>query len=183
MTQGRLIAVVGPSGVGKDSVIDALCAAMPGMVRARRTITRDNGAVGEDFESVDDATFRARASRGAYLLSWEAHGLSYGVPAGIRRDLEAGRDVIVNLSRGVLDEARGLFPGMKIISLTARPEVLAARLSGRGRETAEDVARRLGRAAEFRVEGPDVVELDNSGTLAETVEAARAALYPERAMR
>ena len=39
------------------------------------------------------------------------------------------------------------------------------------------------RAAEFRVEGPDVVEHDNSGTLAETVEAARAALYPERAMR
>jgi len=87
----------------------------------------------------------------------------------------------VNLSRGVLDEARRLFPGMRVLSLTARPEVLAMRLSGRGRETAEDIAERLARAQEFAVSGDDVIRLDNSGSLAESVAAARAALYPESA--
>jgi len=181
MTGGRLIAVVGPSGVGKDTVIDALCAEIPGLVRARRTITRSGEARGEDFESADAARFLERERAGDFALSWEAHGLRYGVPASIRSDLDAGHDVTVNLSRRVLDEARRLFPGMRVLSLTARPEVLAMRLSGRGRETAEDIAERLARAQEFAVSGDDVIRVDNSGSLAESVAAARAALYPESA--
>jgi ribose 1,5-bisphosphokinase len=58
--------------------------------------------------------------------------------------------------------------------------VIAARLRGRGRETEAGIAERLARAGEFTVTGTDVVRLDNSGTPAETVAAARAALYPER---
>ena len=180
MTAGRLIAVVGPSCVGKDSLIDALCVTTPGLVRARRAITRPADAGGEDFESVDLATFLDRERSGDFVLSWKAHGLCYGVPTALRSDLAAGQDVMVNLSRSVLGEARRLFPGMQILSLTARPEVLASRLSGRGRETAEGIADRLSRAQEFPVSGDDVIRIDNSGPLAASVAAARAALYPAR---
>jgi ribose 1,5-bisphosphokinase len=177
---GRLIAVVGPSGVGKDTVIDALVAAAHGLHRARRVITRPAEAGGEDFEGVTPAEFERRRAQGDFVLWWDAHGLRYGIPRAIVAQLDAGQDVIANLSRGALPDARRLFTGMTVLALTARPEVLAARLMARGRESAEDVATRLARAAEFRVEGPDVIAIDNSGTPGETLAAARAALYPER---
>ena len=177
---GLLIAVVGPSGVGKDTVIDALVAAVPGLHRARRVITRPSAAGGEDFEGVTPAEFDRRRAVGDFVLWWDAHGLRYGIPRAIVERLDEGTDVIANLSRGALPDARRLFRGVVVLALTARPEVLASRLAARGRETAKDIATRLVRAGEFAVEGPDVIRIDNSGPPDTTVAAARAALYPER---
>ena len=85
MSQGRLVAVVGPSGVGKDSVMAALVEADPAWMLARRVITRPSEAGGEDFEGVSEEAFRARDAAGEFLLSWEAHGLHYGVPRAIEQ--------------------------------------------------------------------------------------------------
>lgn len=183
MTPGRLIAVVGPSGVGKDSLIDALLSARTDLERVRRVVTREDGAGGEEITSVTEAEFRVMAESGDFVLWWTAHGLLYGIPVSVVDSLAAGRDAIVNLSRSVLDEARRAFPGLVILSMTAKPEVLAKRLSGRARESTAEIARRLQRADAHRVTGEDVIELDNSGPLRHAVGAAMAALYPERANR
>jgi ribose 1,5-bisphosphokinase len=183
MTQGRLIAVVGPSGVGKDTVIAGLVAARPGLHRVRRAITRDAESGGEDFEALSFADFEAAEAAGAYALSWRAHGLAYGIPVGVHEVLGAGQDAVANLSRGVLDRARVVFPGMAVLALTAGPAVLAARLAARGRESAGDVEARLARAGAYTVAGDDVIRISNDGPVEATVAGVLAALYPESAWR
>ena len=143
---GRLLGIVGPSGVGKDSVMEAVAAARPGIGLVRRVITRPSEAGGEEFEGVGEAEFAARAARGAFLLSWRAHGLHYGIPATVLDELAAGRDLLVNLSRAVLPEAQAKVPGFACVALTAPAEVLADRLAARGRESREEIAGRLARA-------------------------------------
>ena len=140
---GRLFAVVGPSGAGKDTLIAAAAAARPALHVVRRVITRPEAAGGEPFEGVSPTEFAARAARGAFALTWDAHGLSYGIPATIDAALAAGRDVVFNGSRAVLEQAAARYPGLAVLHVTAPVPVLAARLAARGRETAGDIAARL----------------------------------------
>ena len=145
-TAGTLIAVVGPSGAGKDTLIDAACAARPDLVRARRVITRPASAGGEDFEGVTEAEFAARLAWGDFALHWRAHGLAYGIPVSILADLSAGRTVLFNGSRAMLQDAAIRFPRLRVVAVTAPADLLAARLATRGRETSDDIAARLSRA-------------------------------------
>jgi len=176
---GRLIAVVGPSGVGKDSVMRGLAETRPGLHLLRRVITRPPEDPTEDFEAVDEVEFARRMAAGAFVLHWRAHGLSYGVPASLHDDLAAGRDMLVNLSRGVLCQAARAFPAMVVLRLSAPPSVLAARLHGRGREHAGDIAARLARDADAMPAGVPVVDICNEGPLRDTVSRAVAVLYPD----
>jgi ribose 1,5-bisphosphokinase len=178
---GRFIAVVGPSGAGKDSLMEALCARHPEILRVRRVITRAPEAGGEDHETVSAALFAARAAGGDFALHWGAHGLNYGIPVTVKAALANGQDVLANLSRGVLPKAAAVFGDLRVLHVTARPEVLAERLHGRGRETRAEIARRLARPAPVLPAGLNVVEIDNSGALEAAVEAACAAIYPVNA--
>ncbi|QFU09553.1 Ribose 1,5-bisphosphate phosphokinase PhnN [Rhodobacteraceae bacterium THAF1] len=178
MTRGRFIAVVGPSGVGKDSVTAGLQAMMPNVHLVRRVITRAPELGGEDFDAVDDQTFEEMASSGSFVLHWNAHGLRYGIPATVAAHLERGRDCLANLSRGVLLDAAERFLDFAVLHITATPDTLSRRLSARGRETAEDIALRLSRAQMPLPAGLDVIHVSNDGPLAETVGRAAALLQP-----
>lgn len=159
--RGRIFAIVGPSGAGKDTLIAGALAAEPALHWARRVITRQQGAGGEPFEGVSAAEFARRAAAREFALQWLAHGLNYGVP---KQEVPAGRDVLVNLSRGVLAEAARVFPGLRVIVITAPAEVLAARLAVRGRETAADIAQRLRRADAALPEGMRALQVCNDAT-------------------
>jgi ribose 1,5-bisphosphokinase len=164
---GRLFLVVGPSGAGKDTLLDGARTALAGDRRyhfTRRTITRPADAGGEAHEAVSPAKFAKLAAAGHFALSWEAHDLHYGIPTSELSPMADGVNVIANASRGVLDEARSRFAPLRIISVIVPPEVLRARLEARGREDAAAIDRRLARAAALEVTGPDVLYVRNDGT-------------------
>lgn len=138
-----LVLVVGPSGAGKDTVLGLARAALqrdPRFRFVRRVITRPHEAGGEDHEAVSQETFARRS----FALQWRAHGLFYGIPDDVAADLARGSTVVANVSRGVIESAAARFPA-QVIEVTAPPEILAHRLAARGRETADDIARRLAR--------------------------------------
>lgn len=165
-----VFAVVGPSGAGKDTLIEGARAARPDLAILRRTITRPESAGGEPFEGVTPDAFATREAAGAFALTWRAHGLAYGIPhpqgAGV---------TVFNGSRRMLAEAARVFPDLRVILVTASPAVLAARLSSRGRETAEDIAARLARSAPLP-EGLPVTTIHNDTTIDAGVAAFLAAL-------
>src|SRR3546814_16504362 len=106
---GRLVLVVGPSGVGKDSVIDGARAALAGrddVVFPHRVITRAAGLGGEDYVAVSPQAFAAMRARGDFALSWAEHDLHYGIPATIDADLASAQQVVINASPAVIDAAR-----------------------------------------------------------------------------
>ena len=179
---GRFIAVVGPSGVGKDSVMHAL-SQDPRIVLARRVITRPSDAGGEEFEGVSDTAFDLLRQADAFALDWAAHGLRYAIPRAVDLEIAAGRDVLGNISRGMLGMAAERFERFEVISLTASRDALAQRLSTRGREDAEDIARRLDRPSFVYPAQIRVHHITNVSTLDACVQAVRAQLYPDSVQR
>lgn len=169
---GRLFLVVGSSGVGKDSVMDgarARLAGNSGFEFQRRVITRAAMPDAEDHDTLSVEAFEAARVRGDFSLSWQAHGLWYGVPREIEDKMAAGRTVIVNTSRMVITAARTLYPGTQTVHITASPETLVKRLSARGRETADDIAARLARNIAPVIPGEGVWQIENDGDLSDAV--------------
>lgn len=180
--KGPVIAVVGPSGAGKDSLMSALAVSDPQLRVMRRVITRSPEAGGEDYQAVTEAEFSALAESNVFSLHWQAHGLHYGIPRDIEYLREDTRGVLVNLSRSVLIEAQEVFGDVIVLSVTALPEVLAGRLLSRGRESRDEVQHRLARALRPLPAGlRRVYQIDNSGALSAAVNAALAAIQPESA--
>lgn len=170
--RGRLIYLMGPSGSGKDSVIDHARPALDvlGVDVARRVITRSAEAVGEEAVSVTRQQFAMLRDEGAFALNWTANGLSYGIPVVIDAWLASGRSVLVNGSRGHLDSARDHYPDLLPILLVVSDDVLRKRLVGRGREGGEEIELRLARNQDLTAGlGADVCQLDNSTTLDQAV--------------
>lgn len=171
---GVLIAVVGPSGVGKDALLSGALERLPQVHFLRRTITRPADAGGERHLAVTSAEFRALQERRKFLFHWEAHDLSYGIPIEAESFVSKGHAVVFNGSRHALVQQRDAWPGLRVIWVTADIAIRAERLAQRGRETVADIRKRL---ATSEVEMPaDAIVVKNDGSLEAGVQQMQTAI-------
>ena len=170
-----LIYVMGPSGVGKDSLLNWLRAHVrslptpPALHFARRTVTRSLDNSNEDHEAVGVDAFAQLLQAGAFALHWQAHGLHYGV----RKEEIFGRDgwVMVNGSRAYAAQARALFVGLTVLHVSAPETVVRARLTARQRETAAEVEARIQRSQSADVAvAPGDLSIVNADSLQTTAQ-------------
>ncbi|MDB5544092.1 MAG: thymidine phosphorylase [Hyphomicrobiales bacterium] len=167
MQPGIFFYIVGASGVGKDTLISGALQRLSGTERytqVRRVITRPAGP-GEDHEPATAASFARQLERGRFLHHWQAHGLDYGIPAGVRDDLAKGYNVIANGSRAALKHLVGKVHPIVVVEITAPRDNLRRRLIERGRETEAEIDARLTREVEACPQGVDVVRVSNDSTV------------------
>lgn len=165
---GTLALIVGASGVGKDALIAGAQESLsrdPRFVFPERVITRPSNDA-EPHASLSEADFRKATRDGCFALTWEAHGLHYGIPASIDGMIRHGQTAIVNGSRTIVPLARRRYLRVCVILVECPPGIRAARLALRGRETASSIEARLAReVAAFDPAEADV-RIDNSGARA-----------------
>lgn len=143
---------------------------------ARRLITRPAMPGAEDHDSCDEAGFREAQANGGLALSWQAHGLSYGIPTTELAGIGTGAVVIVNVSRAAIAAAERLAEHVVVLNITAPVGVLAQRLAARGRESEVDIAARLRREAPLTAERAEIVTILNDRSIAEAAEELLAVL-------
>lgn len=170
MPEGVFVAVVGPSGAGKDTLLNGAARALAAQTDirfVRRVITRAPDRASEDHDTLSVEAFNAEKARGAFCLSWAAHGLHYGVPISALHATRQGCVVVANLSRSALTDMTDIFERAMLIEVTAARDVLAQRLMARKREAPTEVEERLRRSSAFAVPAGlrGHIVIDNSTTL------------------
>jgi ribose 1,5-bisphosphokinase len=162
---GRLVLVVGPSGAGKDTLLalaKAACAANSTIVFPQRAVTREASS-SEDNRQLSPEAFRKALARGDFAVHWEAHGHHYGLPCAIDDDIRAGRTVVANVSRTVVEAMRRAYANVTVLSITAPSDILAARLATRSRSSDGQLEDRLRRTVDPVAAAPDAT-INNVGS-------------------
>jgi len=150
---GALFIVSSPSGGGKTSLVKALLEAEPEVrlsVSHTTRVARPGEVNGCDYHFVMPREFERMLETGEFLESALIYGNHYGTSQKwIERERESGNDVLLEIDWQGAQQVRRLM--RQVVSIFILPpslEVLEARLKGRGQDSAEVVARRLGAARE-----------------------------------
>lgn len=166
---GVMVLVVGPSGVGKDTLIGGARKALEGDKRfsfVRRLVTRPVDADVEDHLSLDPAEFVRGRDMGRFALTWQAHGLDYALPISVDTDLALGRVVVVNVARHAIPQAIARYPLSRVVQVSAEISLRAERLARRGGEGADQIAARLARQGAALPADVSPIIIDNSASVA-----------------
>lgn len=149
---GLLFVVCAPSGAGKSTLLSALRKDFPELgfsVSATTRAPRPGEVDGRDYHFMSEEEFSRLRDTGHFAEWARVHGNFYGTPMRPVVDmLAAGHDVLFDIDVAGADQLRRVFTeGAYVFILPPSREELARRLSGRGTESPEVVARRLANAA------------------------------------
>jgi guanylate kinase len=150
---GNLFIITAPSGAGKTSLVRALLAADSQIQLSVSYTTRKPrpGEVdGVDYHFVDEAQFLHMLGESDFLESAEVHGARYGTSqTRVDTALQAGMDVVLEIDWQGAAQVRFLYPqAVSVFILPPSMEALQQRLTNRGQDSGEVIARRFAAARE-----------------------------------
>lgn len=151
MHTGNLFLVSAPSGAGKTSIVNAALVADAQLVAAVSHTTRParGGEVdGKNYHFVSDDGFSQMIDDAAFLEHANVFGKRYGTSkAEVANKREQGQDVILEIDWQGAQQVRQAMPqAISIFILPPSVEALAQRLTSRGEDTQESIAKRLSEA-------------------------------------
>ena len=151
MTKGKLFVISGPSGAGKGTICKEV---LDGERNIKMSVSMTTRAprYGEidkvHYHFVDHEKFLTLIEDDGFLEHANVYGNFYGTPKKqVMEWLEQGIDVILEIDvQGALQVKKTYPEGVFIFILPPSIEELKKRIMGRGSETEETMARRLGAA-------------------------------------
>ena len=161
-----VLVITGPSGVGKGTLIQALCRHFPELrlsVSATTRHPRSGERDGIDYHFLTPEEFERRIRAGEFLEHAEYAGNRYGT---LRSEVEDAPDgVVLEIEVQGARQVREAMPeAVQVFIAPPSPEVLRERLLRRGTDSPEGIARRLEQAdreLEARDEFQHVIENDD----------------------
>ncbi len=148
---GLCLVISAPSGAGKSTLVERLRVEFPHFAYSISCTTRaprGEEKDGKDYHFLTREEFLSRREAG-YFAEWaEVHGNLYGTPkAPVQEHLASGRDVLFDIDvQGAL-QVKSVFPqGLFVFIQPPSRQELERRLRGRGTDSDEAIARRLGNA-------------------------------------
>jgi len=193
-----LVIVSGPSGVGKDTVIQSLDRIPTKPVRyfvvtCTTRPRREYEVDGEHYYFIDDEEFARRREADGFLEANLVHGHWYGTPREqVRQALLGGRDAILKIDvQGAAVVKQKVPEALLVFLVPPSLEDLFARLQSRATETADelDIRQRNAALELARQEDYDYVvrnetgEVDRTAARVDEIIRAEKAAHPDRRTR
>lgn len=176
---GHLVILSGPSGVGKDTVLNAWMERDPRVQRVVAYTTRTmrpQEVDGVDYRFVSVERFRDLIAGGAFLEFKEVFGNLYGTPLlDMEEMLAAGKVAVLKIDvQGALTAMKLRPDALTVFIMPPSVEELERRIHSRGTDDPEVIARRLRTARDemaLRSEYQHVLVNEDVGRLVEQLEA------------
>ncbi|MGQ9486188.1 MAG: guanylate kinase [Armatimonadota bacterium] len=184
--RGNLIVLSGPSGVGKDTLLKTLLQRVSGVVKCLTATTRpprEGERHGVDYLFLSEEEFEQWIAEGRFLEYARYNQAYYGTPRHLVEEPRAkGLDVILKIEvQGGLQVRQHVPEAILIFVQPPNLQVLRQRLTARGTDNPEQIARRLRIAEEEMRVMPQYDYLVTNDDLEQAVDLLRAILLAERA--
>ncbi|MFM9837813.1 MAG: phosphonate metabolism protein/1,5-bisphosphokinase (PRPP-forming) PhnN [Cyclobacteriaceae bacterium] len=164
----KLFYVMGASGAGKDTLMNYARNAVQStekIVFAHRYITRSPFSGNENHISLTEQEFKTRLKQGLFSLHWGSHNNLYGIGIEIDLWMDKGFNVVINGSREYLPTAQKIYPNIIPILIAVSPDVLEERLLLRGRESQEEISKRIQRTQDLNVTIENCQQIQNDSSV------------------
>ena len=194
----QLVIISGPSGVGKDTIIDAMQRRQPSyprhyVITVTTRARRPTEVAGVSYHFLSREDYERLDAAAGLLEASQVHGNCYGTPRDqVQSALSSGRDAILKIDVQGADKVRAKVPAALLIFVVPPSlEELDARLVGRSTERPRDLQiRRRNAALELaRQHEYDHVVVNETGRVDATAEQIDAIIsaeherFPDRRIR
>jgi len=157
----KIVLIVGASGAGKDTLLRNI----KDKIEANfitRYITRAPDKNEENFY-IDQDAFKVLKDAGFFVSTWEAHTNYYGIA---KNQIKEGLNII-SVSRSSIRDFERAFKDVTTISISVSSKILYRRLKDRGRESEEEILKRLNRKYD-KIDSSNLIEFINDKALDES---------------